>query len=181
MDKLNVLLENKIFTIPNFLTNNECDKFIMDITNKQDITNFTSVSNFKNDKYVDEILSYYFYGKIENIFKQNLINQLQIVKPNNLIMTGMYNENQQFGLHTDTGLYYDKQNNLKSRFTLLIYLNDDFTNGETSFYDDNFTHILDVIPQKGMSLLFDIDMWHKGNIVIGNTKFWIGCEIIGKF
>lgn len=178
---IDTLLENKIFTISNFLSNEECDKFIDDINNKPNVTNFTSVSNFKNDKYVNEDLAKYFYNKIVDIFPKELSDNLKIVKPNNLIMTGMYTKNQQFGLHTDTGLYYNKNDKLKSRFTLLIYLNDDYANGETSFYDDNFKHLLDVIPKKGMALLFDIDMWHKGNNVIGNNKFWIGCEVIGKY
>lgn len=175
------LLENKIFTIPNFLSDEECKFYMNNIKNKQKTVNFTSVSNFKNDKYINENLSEYFYNKIVDTFDKEIIDKLKIIKPNNLIMTGMYEPDQQFGLHTDTGLYYNKSEKIKSRFTLLIYLNDDYEKGETSFYDDNFNHLLDVKPEKGKALIFDIDMWHKGNNVVGNNKLWIGCELIGKF
>ncbi len=178
---MNTLLENKIFTIPHFLSNDECDMYITEIINKQKIVNFTNGSNFKNDKYIDKNLAEYFYLKIENIFGQELVNKINIVKPNNLIMTGMYELKQQFGLHTDTGLYYDKINKQKSRFTLLVYLNDNYEKGETSFYYDDFNHMMDIKPEKGMALIFDINLWHKGNEVFKENKFWIGCEIIGNF
>jgi hypothetical protein len=181
MTHFNELLEGKIFTIPNFLLDKECDMFINGIINKQDIVNFTSVSGFKNDKYIDVTLSSYFYGKIVDVFGVGLVNKLGILKANTLIMTGMYGENQQFGLHTDTGLYYNKIDREKSRFTLLIYLNDDYENGGTAFYDDNFVEMLEVEPERGMALLFDIDLWHKGNEVVGGCKYWIGCEVVGRF
>ena len=46
-----------------------------------------------------------------------------------------------------------------------MYLNDDFDGGETSIYNNNFEPIIQIKPKKGMSLLFDIDLWHKGNMV----------------
>lgn len=179
MTHFNELLENKIFTIPNFLSDEECEIFINKIKNKQNVVNFTSASNFKNDKYTDKQLTEYFYGKIIGVFDDGLINKLKIVRANTLIMTGMYTENEQFGMHTDTGLFYDKINKQKSTFTLLIYLNDDYKNGETAFYDDNFVHILNVKPERGTALLFDINLWHKGIGVVGNNKFWIGGEVVG--
>jgi prolyl 4-hydroxylase len=171
---------NKIITINNFLLFDECDKFIYDINNNQNIIPFTNSGIFKNNKYINANLSNYFYQKIENKLKDNNIN-ISILRPNNLIMTGKYTNNQEFGLHTDTGLYYNKETNEKSRYTLLIYLNDNFNGGETEFYDDNFNSILKIIPKKGKALLFDIDMWHKGNQLIHGEKYWIGCEIISNF
>jgi len=29
-------------------------------------------------------------------------------------------------------------------------------------------------------ILFNIDLWHKANPLIEGSKYWIGCEIIGK-
>jgi hypothetical protein len=28
---------------------------------------------------------------------------------------------------------------------------------------------------------FDIDLWHRGDVIQSGTKYWIGCEIIGTF
>jgi hypothetical protein len=62
----------------------------------------------------------------------------------------------------------------------LIYLNDNYDGGETSFYTENFVHVTDIQPKIGTALLFNLDQWHKGNTVLNGDKYWIGCEIIGK-
>ena len=62
----------------------------------------------------------------------------------------------------------------------MIYLNDDFTGGKTVFYDDCFQKTVEIEPKKGKALLFDIDLWHKGEEIHNGEKFWIGCEIISK-
>jgi prolyl 4-hydroxylase len=181
MNNVDTYYGNKIYTIKNFLSAKECDKFIEQIDNKGKTIAFTSVGKFKNDKYVDEKLANSFYEKIISTIDKQIIDRCKIIKANNLIMTGKYAPNQQFGMHTDTGLYFNKKEKLKSRYTLLIYLNDNYEGGETSFYDQKFQHILDIKPQKNMALLFDIDMWHKGKQVLSEHKYWIGCEIIGRF
>jgi prolyl 4-hydroxylase len=178
---MNNIYQNKIFTITDFLSDIECDTFIDNINNKTKIVNFTSASQFKNDKYIDDKLANSFYDKIKQSFGNELIDKLHIIDVNNLIMTGRYNASQQFNLHTDTGLYFNKKNKIKSRYTLLIYLNDNYNGGETGFFDDDFSHIIDIKPKKGMALLFDINMWHKGNLLLNNNKYWIGCEIKGRY
>ena len=96
-------------------------------------------------------------------------------------MTGKYLSNNNFGLHTDTGLFYNKNTKEKSQYTLLIYLNDDFEGGTTSFFTDNFQPTVTIHPKQGTALLFDIDLWHKGDKLISGEKYWIGCELIAKF
>jgi prolyl 4-hydroxylase len=166
---------DKIFTFDDFLTNDECNYFINQINNKKNKRCFTDSGAFENDKYIDLELAQYFYNKIKNL------TDLQILRPNNLIMTGKYVSGDSFNLHTDTGLFYDRKNKEKSRYTLLIYLNDDFISGETEFYTEQFKKVLTIKPKKGKALLFDIDLWHKGNTIIEGNKYWIGCEIIGPF
>lgn len=169
-------LDGKIITIENFLSKEECKKYIKEIDEKNDKTCFTSFGIFENDKYIDEDLALYFFNKVKNCN----ITGLDIIKPNNLIFTSKYLGGEQFGLHTDTGLYFDKKNREKTRYTLLIYLNDDFSGGETAFYNEKFIHQLDIKPKMGKALIFDIDLWHKGKEVSGK-KYWIGCELVGKF
>jgi len=104
-------------------------------------------------------------------------------RPNTVIMSGKYQVGDSFSLHTDTGLYYNRDTREKTRWTLLIYLNDDFDGGETVFYNDNWRRdeVTIVRPKKGNAILFDIDLWHKGTPVTRGVKYWIGCEIIDKF
>lgn len=164
-----------INTFDDFLSDEECKKFIDQIHEKKNKVGFTNHGLFQNDKYVDCDLATIFFNKLKKRSNNN-----NFIKPNSLIMSGMYSSGDLFGLHTDTGLHYDVKNGMKSRYTLLIYLNDNFTGGETIFYDDMFNKIKQVQPHKGMGLIFDIDIWHEGKVVCNGHKYWIGCEIIGK-
>jgi len=170
-----------IKVIPNFLSNDECAEYINLINekaNKSDTCCFTNNADMFNHKYINETLSQHFYDRF-CLFENPSDNE--ITGPNNLVMMARYINGENFGLHTDTGLFYDNINKLKSRFTVLIYLNDDFDNGNTIFYNDKF-QVTDVIkPVKGSCLIFDIDLWHEGQAVKNGNKYWIGCEFIGKF
>jgi hypothetical protein len=104
------------------------------------------------------------------------------LRPNNLIMAGLYAPHDSFGLHTDTGLYFNREENTRSRWTLLIYLNDvaPADGGETVFYNtDTWAEAQRIRPEAGKALLFDIDLWHRGDALLQGEKCWIGCEIIG--
>jgi hypothetical protein len=178
---MNELLKDKIFTIKDFLSEKDCLQFIDLIKNKKTVVSFTNTGYFDNDKFVDMKLTDLFFLKLKNLLGDLTVEKLQIVRANSLIMTGKFNENQEFSLHTDTGLYFNRTDKEKSRFTLLIYLNDNFDGGETIFFDDDFNELLRVVPTKGSALLFDIEMWHKGNKITKGIKYWIGCEIVGRY
>jgi len=164
-----------IVKINNFLTFEECDKFIDQIDNKKNINEFTNSTYAKTDKYISNDLANYFYEKI----KEKNISELQdVIRPNNLIMTAKYDPGMEFGIHTDTGLYYNKKENISSKYTVLVYLNDDFEHGETIFYDNYFTETDIVKPIKGTCIIFNMTIFHKGAKVEKGYKYWIGCELI---
>lgn len=163
-----------IRTYNNFLTHDECNYFIELIKNKN-APSFTNTGNFINKKWTDLELSNKFYNRLMDI-----TNDTNFLRPNNLIMAGYYQKEKSFGIHTDTGLYYNTELNQKSRWTLLIYLNDNFDGGETVFYDTNtWNKVCEIKPKIGKALLFDIDLWHSGSPIVDGEKYWIGCEIIG--
>lgn len=164
-----------IHKLPQFLSVDECEAYIKLIKNNKVSRPFTDSGKFTNNKYIDLELSTLFYQKLQKYEIQD-----NILRPNNVIMTGKYVVGDVFSLHTDTGLYYDNEKQEKTQWTLLIYLNDDFTGGETIFYDDAW-NVTDIIkPQRGSAILFDISLWHKANELLEGEKYWIGCEIIGK-
>jgi hypothetical protein len=172
------LQKNGVYTIANFLNEQE----ILEYTNivlqpPENATEFTNTGIFDNNKFVNMDLANVFYTKLSQYIRPTPL----ALRPNNLIMTGNYKSGQQFNLHTDTGLYYNRMTKEKSRWTLLIYLNDNYTGGHTFFYDDDWKETHDIIPEKGTALLFDIDLWHRGDVIQSGTKYWIGCEIIGTF
>lgn len=168
----------KIWTISNFLSDEECTKYIDQINNPKEIIPFTNSGLFENNKYVDNKLAQTFY---QRLMLHNIDTVTPLIKANKLIMTGKYEPSDAFGLHTDTGLFYDRKKKLKSRYTLLIYLNDNFEGGSTQFYTDRFKPTFEIVPEKGKALLFDIDLWHQGKPLHSGNKYWIGCEIIAPF
>lgn len=164
-----------IYELPNFFTYDECIKYIEVIDSNKKIIPFTNSGKFINNKWDDINLATTFYDKIRNYHIRD-----NILRPNKVIMSGKYAVGDSFSLHTDTGLFYDTTMKEESRWTLLIYLNDDYIGGETVFYDDCWNIKRVIKPQVGKGILFDIDLWHQGNSITSGEKYWIGCEIIGK-
>jgi len=169
-----------ILEINNFLTNDECDYHIKEIKNKQNKISFTNTSSAITDKYQDFDLSTKIYEKLLKS-EEFVRNAKDVIRPNNLIMTSMYNSGTNFGLHTDTGLYYNKITKEKSKYTVLIYLNDNFEGGQTVFYTDSFQPLKTITPSRGLCIVFDLDQFHEGLKVISGQKYWIGIELISSF
>lgn len=78
-----------------------------------------------------------------------------------------------FSKHTDSN--FIKHNNLRSIFTVLIYLNDDFEGGETVFYTDP-TFIFR--PLIGSCIIFNHNTLHEGRPVTKGTKYIIRTDIV---
>ncbi len=63
----------------------------------------------------------------------------------------------------------------------MIYLNDDFSGGETSFedsYSDDSYDPFSVSPQQGMALIFEHSVHHKGESVTEGTKYVLRSDIM---
>jgi hypothetical protein len=164
-----------LFIIDNLVAEKWCDIQIDKIEDR--IINdkrkvFTVHSNSLTDKYTNEEITNELYNKI--IQTQKLEN---CIGPNNFILTSKYLEGGQIGIHTDT-LY--KEGTEYSKYKALVYLNDNFEGGYTEFYDDKFTKILTVIPKKGKCVIFNMNIYHKGNEIISGNKYILGFEIISK-
>lgn len=175
--------DQEIYVFDNFFNSNECKKYIKLIESKIDgpekIVPFSDTSGAVTDKYIDLELATIFYDKIIKTECKELVDK--IIRPNDLIMWSKYKPDAMFGLHTDTGLFYDRDTKQKTNYTLLAYLNDGFKGGQTVFYDNNFKETVRVTPKAGTCIVFDIDLWHQGSKVFDGQKHWIGCELIGSF
>jgi hypothetical protein len=85
-----------------------------------------------------------------------------------------------------------KSNNERSIFTIILYLNDDFTGGETVFHnrptdgtlpyvDQEISRIGEtIVPKTGQVLIFNHDVLHEGLEVLQGTKYIIRGEIMFK-
>lgn len=188
-----------IIEIPNFLSDFECDQIIELAKNK---TLFPSrVYDTSNDNYDTNT------RKSNQCWLKDIDNQLvKIISKRSAYLTntvGNYQEDLQvvsynqggfFSPHYDacngTEEYCKRLNNEGYRLaTVLIYLNDDFTGGETVFPKINKT----VKPIKGKAVLFyNVDnngkpineSMHGGNPVTSGTKYicnkWIRTKKISE-
>jgi predicted 2-oxoglutarate/Fe(II)-dependent dioxygenase YbiX len=80
-----------------------------------------------------------------------------------------YSPGQRFKMHKD-GPW--QENGMTSRLTLLVYLNDDFTGGQTDFRE------FKVAPEAGSALLFVHDTWHEGMQVVEGVKYVLRSDVL---
>ena len=101
------------------------------------------------------------YTKILNIKKPTVINNYAINK---------YFSGESMGLHVDS-----YENSDEKRFTILIYLNDDYEGGEIEFPNQN----IKFKPQAGSALIFPTQepYAHKSYDVLNGFKYFV----LGEF
>uniref|UniRef100_UPI000D4E0E1C prolyl hydroxylase family protein n=1 Tax=unclassified Variovorax TaxID=663243 RepID=UPI000D4E0E1C len=80
-----------------------------------------------------------------------------------------YMPGQRFKMHKDGPWHEDGRT---SRLTLLVYLNDGFTGGDTDFREFR------VKPQAGAALLFVHDTWHEGAAVASGVKYVLRSDVM---
>jgi hypothetical protein len=108
----------------------------------------------------------------------------ELVGPSRHVFYAAMRAGDLFGIHTDTGSVYSRDGKTLScsKFTLLIYLGragEDFVGGATRFYTDDFVETACVRPEmKGRVLFFDIDRYHKADVVESGLKSWLGFELV---
>ena len=80
-----------------------------------------------------------------------------------------YGPGQRFKMHKDGPWREDE---LTSRLTFLVYLNEGFDGGGTDFRD------LIVTPKVGSALIFEHATWHEGAAVTAGTKYVLRSDVL---
>jgi len=90
-----------------------------------------------------------------------------------------YDPEQKFDWHQDG--YYERPNGERSLFTFMIYLNDGFEGGGTSFCNiyagQNFDDFC-VVPKAGTALLFYHPVMHRGDAVVSGRKYVMRTDVM---
>jgi predicted 2-oxoglutarate/Fe(II)-dependent dioxygenase YbiX len=81
-----------------------------------------------------------------------------------------YRPGQKFALHRDG--FFRRENGEESKLTCLLYLNDDFTGGETKVKD------VMIEPRPGMALIFRHEFPHEGRPVLDGTKYTLRTDVM---
>jgi prolyl 4-hydroxylase len=88
-----------------------------------------------------------------------------------------YSQGQHFKKHPD-GIFVDKENQLQSKYTFLIYLNDDFQGGETTIHIGSSPIIIK--PYSGLGLIFYHKFLHQGEIIQNGFKYVLRTDLMIK-
>lgn len=90
-----------------------------------------------------------------------------------------YSPGEYFKHHYDSYLYLE--NNLESRFTILVYLNENFKGGETNFInDDNYQY--SYIPKTGDVVIMEQEnVLHEGAILLEGIKYAIRIDAMYSY
>jgi predicted 2-oxoglutarate/Fe(II)-dependent dioxygenase YbiX len=81
-----------------------------------------------------------------------------------------YRPGQKFALHRDGA--FRRDNGEESKLTCILYLNDDFTGGETAVKDRV------VAPRQGMALIFRHEFLHEGRPVLDGAKYVLRTDVM---
>jgi len=87
-----------------------------------------------------------------------------------------YDVGQQFDWHKDG--FFERTDGERSFFTLMVYLNDDFEGGGTSFSDTSIGGMLRITPKTGMALLFHHPILHRDDPVTAGRKYVLRTDVM---
>jgi len=93
-----------------------------------------------------------------------------------------YDPGQRFKRHRDGAV--DGPPGLRSKLTLLIYLNDGYEGGETTFVDYGFEggvavpREIRIAGKAGMALIFRHERWHEGSPVLIGRKYVLRTDVL---
>jgi predicted 2-oxoglutarate/Fe(II)-dependent dioxygenase YbiX len=87
-----------------------------------------------------------------------------------------YDPGQAFTPHYDGA--FRRENGEVSQITFMVYLNDDFTGGQTRFDLRYPYHEIDIVPKAGMALLFLHELRHEGAPVLRGRKYVLRSDVM---
>ncbi len=171
--------DNGAFTIPGFLTTEECQKLILNSESRgYDLAkiqtsfgekNLTEVRNNERILFDDFDLAKRLFGAVQEYVPEE-INYWKPVGLNERFRFYKYSDKQYFKWHVDGSFirnYFEA-----SKLTILIYLNQNYSAGETEFED------FKVRPQEGMALIFPHKLRHQGVPIKDGKKYILRSDVM---
>jgi hypothetical protein len=175
-----------IETIANFFSAAECEEYIRlgELMGFEDATLLAprSVKDYRNNDRVildDAARGRELYERLRGHLAPSFQHRWQPVGLNERLRLYRYDVGQKFEWHRDG--HFERDNGERSQFTFMVYLNDDFEGGTTSFCDDTGLMPdgpLRITPTKGMALLFHHPIMHRGDPVTAGRKYVLRTDVM---
>ncbi|PIY07890.1 MAG: oxidoreductase, 2OG-Fe(II) oxygenase [Flexibacter sp. CG_4_10_14_3_um_filter_32_15] len=172
------LIENRIITIENFFTPQKCQKYI-DLSEKlgyeaAKLDTRKVVSEVRNNErtfHKNQELANLIFERGKDFFVPK-IGRNEVVGVNELFRFYKYEKGHQFKGHQDGNFIRNESE--ASYFTFMVYLNDGYQGGETTFLKHR------IIPQEGMALIFLHKLYPEGSEVLEGRKYVLRSDIMYK-
>ncbi|MEO1252092.1 MAG: 2OG-Fe(II) oxygenase [Pseudomonadota bacterium] len=170
---------NEAFSVYGFATKDECESLIdraesagfeaAPVQTSEGPEVISSARNNLRVSFKDKALALAFW---ERATSQNFPNmgRWRPIGLNEQIRIYRYDKHHMFRRHNDGAFFRNEKE--ESRCTFMVYLNDDFEGGATTF--DDFT----VWPQRGMAVCFAHNLYHEGSIVTCGQKYVLRTDVM---
>lgn len=175
------LTQQLLWTVPAVLTADECESLIARVEAAHPTPapiatpgGFVMRPNVRSNSRViidDRHLAAELFERILGHLPRSLL-RMRVVGVNERFRFYRYQPGQRFALHQDGT--FARSPDERSLLTFLIYLNQDFTGGETAFPEQGQC----IRPQTGMALLFQHLLLHEGCPVRSGTKYALRSDIM---
>jgi predicted 2-oxoglutarate/Fe(II)-dependent dioxygenase YbiX len=172
-------LSENVFIIDSFWSKRQCEDFTAKsesigyeaatIETEKGHMLVESVRNNNRVIYKDFQLASELWKELQPFAPQRIGNSIA-AGLNELFRFYKYQVGQQFRKHRDQS--FIRNDSEASYYTFMIYLNDDYQGGETSFNN------VVVKPEQGMALIFRHDLEHAGNPVEKGVKYVLRTDIM---
>ena len=172
-------LTDTVFAVEDFLTRQECLDTIVKsegigyelakVNTASGAKVRTDIRNNSRAFYKSEELAQELWAKIQPFVLTPLAGS-SAIGLNELFRFYRYQRGHQFKGHFDQS--YIRNEREASYFTFMVYLNDNFQGGDTTFQK------LRVQPKQGMALLFLHDLYHEGSEVTQGVKYVLRSDVM---
>lgn len=184
-----LLEQDKIFLIHDFLSPEECQQYIdlsesegygeAPITTAQGFVMRKDIRNNERVILDDVEMADKLYQRAKEFLPEVWYNT-QLVGFNERFRFYRYDVGQMFARHMDG--YYERDNGDRSQLTFMIYLNDDYEGGATTFEKskDLITGKapLKVVPKTGLALVFYHHQIHEGTTITRGRKYVLRTDVM---
>jgi predicted 2-oxoglutarate/Fe(II)-dependent dioxygenase YbiX len=177
-------------TITDFLSAAECDDYVRlgELVGFEEATvstpvGMTMMKDVRNNDRVmvdDPVRADMLYQRLSSCLASRFQKKWMPVGLNERLRLYRYDVGQQFDWHLDG--HFERRTGERSFLTFMVYLNDDFEGGATSFRDgyggSPVGEMLRIIPRKGTALLFRHPIWHRGDPVTAGRKYVLRTDVM---
>ena len=182
-------ISDSIATIDGFLSDAECDDYIRFAEaigfEEAMISTPTGMMMMKDVRNNDRVIvddverAQVLYQRLSHHLPSSFKHWWRPIGLNERLRLYRYDVGQLFNWHRDG--HFQRAVGERSQFTFMVYLNDDFEGGATSFMNDDGvigSGVLQITPVRGMALLFHHPLLHRGDSVTAGRKYVLRTDVM---